>query len=274
MIKTIRHSYITSKKCDIRIFFNTTEAAQAVHDIARKEISGAQQTSMSNPPTPVHVNVYYFTEDTARRDAYYATKSVKQGVTIDERLAALEIAEKLDQASQTASKSLHQARSHAKKVHTAAANHPTDKALADAAASHLIATAQEAATQATTATAVQDVEAASAATEIARDAANAATVIVAGLPTMTPAHPATSPPTLPVAKDAMEVTEPTGATPVTPAIDPFNYQGASSSITIASAPTLQDSTTAMDVAHTSTKHPPPPSPPPRLPSNNEEATAA
>jgi hypothetical protein len=69
-------------------------------------------------------------------------------------------------------------------------------------------------------------------------------------------------------------TEPTGATPVTPATDPSNYQGASSSTAIASAPTLQDSTTAMDVAHTSTKHPPPPSPPPRLPSNKEEVTAA
>lgn len=282
MTDTIRHSYITSKKFDIRIFFHTTEAAQAVHDIARKEVSGAQQKSMINPPTPVHVNVYYFTEDTARRDAYYATKSVKQGVNIDERLAALEIAEKLDQASKTASKSLHQARSYAKKVHTAAANHPTDKALADAAASatHLSATAEEAATQATTATAAKEVEAASAAAEIAKNAANAAKVIVAALPTMTPqskptqvdpARPATPPPTLPIDQDAMEVTEPNDASLVTSSLDPPILQGASSSAATAPAPTPQDAIASMDGPAISSKRPTPPSPP-RLPSSMEEGT--
>jgi hypothetical protein len=282
MIETIRHSYITNKKFDIRIFFHTTEAAQSVHDIARKEVSGAQQKSMINPPASVYVNVFYFTEDTARRDAYYATKSVKQGVTIDERLAALEIAEKLDQASKTASKSLHQARSHAKKVHTAAANHPTDKALADAAASatHLTATAEEAAAQATTATAAKEVAAATAAAEIAKEAANAAKVIVTALPTMTPrskptqvdpALPPSLPPIPPADQNAMEVTEPTGASLAT-------SSSSSNSATIAPAPTPQDPTSDMEEVSTplappppptSTKRPPPPSPP-RLLTNMEE----
>ena len=282
MIETIRHSYITNKKFDIRIFFHTTEAAQAVHDIARKEISGAQQKSTINSPVPVYVNVFYFTEDTARRDAYVATRSLKKGVTIDERLAALETTEKLDHASKTASKSLHQARSHAKMVHTAAANHPTDKTLADAAASatHLTATAEEAATHATTAAAAKEVEAASAAAEIAKSAAHAAKMIVAALPTMTPlskptqvnpARPATPPPTSPTDHDAMEVTKPNDASLITSPLDPPTPQGASSSDTTAPAPTSQEATVSMDGPAISSKRPTPPSPP-RLPSSMEEGT--
>jgi len=132
MINTVRRSYLTNIIYDLRIFFSTIEAAQAFYAVARKKISGAKQQSMFNPSEPVYVNVFYYTDYPTHQAAYHAVRSGNKTFNIEERLAALEITDQLDQASKTASKSLHQARSFAKKVQAVAAHHPTDHALATA----------------------------------------------------------------------------------------------------------------------------------------------
>jgi hypothetical protein len=132
MINTVRRSYLTNMIYDLRISFSTIEAAQAFYAVARKEISGAKQQSMFNSSAPVYVNAFYYTEDPTHQAAYHAVRSENKTFNIEERLAALEITDQLDQASKTASKSLHQARPFAKKVQAVAAHHPTDHALATA----------------------------------------------------------------------------------------------------------------------------------------------
>ena len=132
MINIVRRSYLTNMIYDLRISFSTIEAAQAFYAVARKEISGAKQQSIFHSSAPVYVNAFYYTEDPTHQAAYHAVSYENKTFNIEERLAALEITDQLDQASKTASKSLHQARPFAKKVQAVAAHHPTDHAPAPA----------------------------------------------------------------------------------------------------------------------------------------------
>lgn len=274
LMKNITKIQITPTVLDMRVSFATDEIAKQFLDHIKKRLSGFFQQNMHGPGR-VRPNIYYYHKSPAHlaaRQAVKAARGAENEADFTQTFAALEIADRVSDASKATTKSLHQARTYAKRVHTIATKFPNDETLAAAVTTtaHLVATAMTAVTRATAAAAANDADAAISAAACAANAATTAREVAAALPKMTfhsnptnvdPARPPPPPPTPPVDQDAMEVAEPTHAPLVAPPSDPFTHQGAPSNATIAPAPTPQDPPVDMYVATTSTKRPSPPSPP-------------
>jgi len=257
-----------------RVSFATKEIATQFLRYIKNRLSGYLQRNMHGPGS-VRPNICFYHQSPAylaARQAAKAAHGAAMQADFEATFAALEIADRVSDANKAATKSLHQARTHAKRVLTLAFKHPSDETLVAAAANAtlVLTNATMAATQVATAAAANDAEAATAAAFLAVGAATAAKEITAALRRLTSqSKPAPADPSSHAASssnpsddpDAMEVVDTAPASLITPSSDPSHHQGAFGGATIAPAPTPQDAVVAMDVAPTLAKRPAPPSPP-------------
>jgi len=137
----------------------------------------------------VRPNIYFYYQSPAYLAARLAAKAAHGAAMqadFEATFAALKIADRVSDANKAATKSLHQARTHANRVLTLASKHPSDATLVAAAgnATLVLTNATMAATQVATA-AANDAEAATAAASLAVGAATAAKEITAALRRLT-----------------------------------------------------------------------------------------